>query len=112
MLVYHNNSSLSFSFCLFFYSSNFFKGIFTPLKIKFFESNLSILKDYAFIDIYDNTLANGPRDNTFDESWFLSALFKVYGRNVSIEYMNNIDFVITELGLFSSFILISSLFLW
>ena len=62
----------------------------------------------ALKDIYPNAHANGPRDITFFGSLSLSALFKLYGRNVSIEYMNNIDFVITESGLVRSAYLISS----
>jgi hypothetical protein len=50
------------------YSSNIFKGSFTPLKTKVYGSNLSFLIDYAIIDIYDNTLANGPRDFNLDAS--------------------------------------------
>jgi hypothetical protein len=43
-----------------------------------------------------------------DASLSLSALFKVYGRNESIEYMNNVDFVKIEEGLKISTFLIGS----
>jgi hypothetical protein len=49
-----------------------------------------------------NASAKGPRELILDGSLSLSALFKLYGRKVSIEYMNNIDFEIFESGFSNS----------
>jgi hypothetical protein len=49
------------------YSSNIYKGSFTPLKT-IIDGSYSILKDYVFLDISDNNLKNSPRDYTLDAS--------------------------------------------
>jgi len=45
---------------------------------------------------------NGPRDQTFDESFSLSALFRFSYTHVSIVYINKIDRINYEFGLLNS----------
>ncbi len=112
LVLVHPLSSRLFQldFLISLYFLNIFKGSFAPRKTKVLEESLSFsgLLDYANKVISLNADANGPRDLTLDASPSLSAWFKVFGRNVSIEYMNKIDFVITEEGFSRSSYSISS----
>ena len=92
-------------------------GSYTPLYTGFYGSHLksntsfSFLLDYAKKEMSYKRQANGPRDITLEASFSLTALFKLYGKNDSIEYMNRMALVILESGLSRSLLFITFLLL-